>query len=84
MITLRKALAATALATLLAQLGSPLLAQEQAPQPQPDAPGEDSSSPAPATAPPAQSGTESERDPTDYRSSEEISEDLSVSFPVDI
>jgi hypothetical protein len=28
--------------------------------------------------------TQTDRSPTDYRSSEEISEDLSVSFPVDI
>jgi hypothetical protein len=36
--------------------------------------------PAPATRPPATSNDS----PFDYRSSEEISEDLSVSFPVDI
>ena len=36
----------------------------------------------PSTAPKA--ATEDERSPFDYRSSEEISEDLSVSYPVDI
>jgi len=79
---------ALAVATLSLVLGAaPLFAQQAA-----DAPEQDSEEtpksqesqaanrPAPATRPPATSNDS----PFDYRSSEEISEDLSVSFPVDI
>ena len=62
-------------------------------------PGADTDSDTTTTTPPQQSPgadadngdaardttpTQTDRSPTDYRSSEEISEDLSVSFPVDI
>lgn len=40
--------------------------------------------PTAASERPANSGQDSGRDPFDYESSEQISEDLSVSFPVDI
>ena len=42
---------------------------------------EDSGGPA---SPPSTAGNEDEISPFDYRASEQISEDLSVSFPVDI
>ncbi len=37
-----------------------------------------------ATSPPAVAGSAGDSDPFDYEASEQISEDLSVSFPVDI
>ena len=69
------------LATALLSAGlSPTaaLAQEAAPEepPREQEAGQDSE------PPPARSG--SEDSPYDYKASEEISEDLSVSFPVDI
>jgi hypothetical protein len=76
----------TTVALVLGLTGSPLLAQtadapaqEQAPESTRQVETEDGVSP--ATAPP---GPANDDDPFDYESSEEISEDLSVSFPVDI
>ena len=82
-------LATPGLALLLA--AAPLLAQQAPPAPEPGeqlehaapeqtAPREDT----PAAKNPAGETDDSGDSPFDYRSSEEISEDLSVSFPVDI
>jgi hypothetical protein len=70
---------------------SPLLAQtdvteakEAAPAATEDAAAKPAAKPAPpANSPPAQKST-GNSSPFDYRSSEEISEDVPVSFPVDI
>ena len=62
-------------ATLVAQEADP---QEPAPKDEAPATAEPAAQPA-TPAPPANDDS-----PFDYRSSEEISEDLSVSFPVDI
>ncbi|MEH6582718.1 MAG: hypothetical protein V7754_12335 [Halioglobus sp.] len=67
----------TAAATCQAQTAT----ESPPPAPAPDVENEQQQD-KPSTAPKA--GTEDERSPFDYRSSEEISEDLSVSYPVDI
>ena len=63
-------------------LSGPALAQETAPEPNEstaeDAAGQESTPAARADA------REQDADPFDYEASEQISEDLSVSFPVDI
>jgi hypothetical protein len=77
-----------ALAALLlaasAALAQPGASEDATPAPPPPkaASGEENKAPAPAGAdkPSAQTG----RSPSDYRASEQISEDLPVSFPVDI
>ena len=83
MITTR----ASAIAILFLALGAaPLYAQQATDAPEQEtkdtqkSQAENKPAAAPATPPPAASNDS----PFDYRSSEEISEDLSVSFPVDI
>lgn len=90
-MTTTRALAVAILSLVLG--AAPLNAQQatDAPQQATDPPQQDTKKrqeiptadqpkPAPATPPPAANNDS----PFDYRSSEEISEDLSVSFPVDI
>lgn len=82
------------LATLILTLTlavAPLVAQQATPAPeaetQLDQPAPDKTVPegeTPAAKSPAGKADNSGDSPFDYRSSEEISEDLSVSFPVDI
>ncbi len=74
------------LALLLALWVAPALAQtaKDTPEPPPaqessPAPADDATEPAP---PPASAAPD--RNPSDYEASEQISEDLSVSFPADI
>jgi hypothetical protein len=95
--TLRRNLRALALALLL-QLASaslPLAAQAiqeppQQPTSQPEQQSEQTEEPASTATPQAQqpgvdeSAATTPEDPFDYEASEQISEDLSVSFPVDI
>ena len=86
MITIR-ALALTILSLVLG--AAPLNAQQAADAPEQDsveAPKSQDSQAAdkPVTAPAARPPAINNDSPFDYRSSEEISEDLSVSFPVDI
>ena len=76
-----KALPALLLTLLLGS--TPLAAQEadaQEPAPKDEAPAKAEPAAKPATPAP----TANDDSPFDYRSSEKISEDLSVSFPVDI
>ncbi len=82
-----------ALTLLLALAATPLAAQPpaDADTTRDDQPPAASPAPAPAASPaPAPAATAggatggSKRDPSDYEASEQISEDLSVSFPVDI
>ena len=68
---------------------APLSAQQATDAPQQDAKEtqksqESPTADKPATAPAARPPATTNDSPFDYRSSEEISEDLSVSFPVDI
>jgi hypothetical protein len=69
-------------------LGStPLLAQDadaEAPAPKSEAPAKVEPAATPAAPAPAPAPAASDDSPFDYRPSEKISEDLSVSFPVDI
>jgi len=62
-------------------LAAPLQAQEAQAPAEPDNPNDTSAAEPAGDAPAPAERTES---PFDYKSSEEISEDLSVSFPVDI
>ncbi len=71
---IRSVLAALAAALLL---GYSALAQQ--PAEDPNQPPQEDTSPSPAPADRA-----ADADPFDYEASEQISEDLSVSFPVDI
>jgi len=63
-------------------LVAPLQAQEAQAPAEPDSPNDTSTAAEPAGDAPAPA--ERTESPFDYKSSEEISEDLSVSFPVDI
>jgi len=82
----RLMLASLCLATLAPAISPAQDAPDTTQQPIP----EDSKQQVEATASPDKKtghdkdGTAEDRDPFDYKSSEEISEDLSVSFPVDI
>jgi hypothetical protein len=53
-----------------------------APSPPKAASGEEKEAPAPSTA--NKASTQARQSPSDYQASEQISEDLPVSFPVDI
>ena len=69
-------------ACLLLSLAAGAVAQS--PPNDPNEPVSSSNPPAGEQSPDANPGDQRERSPFDYKSSEEISEDLSVSFPVDI
>jgi len=68
--------------TFLLMLAAPLQAQEAPAPAEPDTSKDTSATAEPAGDAPAPA--ERTESPFDYKSSEEISEDLSVSFPVDI
>ena len=71
-------------ASLLAQT-EPVETAETAAQPTTRNPNETAKTPAGVSSTPNEAPAKTNNDsPFDYRSSEEISEDLSVSFPVDI
>lgn len=63
-------------------LGAPIvLAQDQEPAPEPAAPAAEAQE---APASDGEAAPRRDESPFDYEASEQISEDLSVSFPVDI
>ena len=76
---------ATAILIAVLSPAAPGIAQQaESADPQPQENGDQQQTEPETETPPPASSTASDDSPYDYRASEEISEDLSVSFPVDI